>query len=73
MILHQVFIVVGVYIFHYLSPFKLCEGRAGNVIKKLSLVKIPRTGSLLRLSARLKGFRKVVGFDLHIALQTLDL
>lgn len=56
----------------YFFP-KFVKGKLSNVIKQLSSVKVPRTGSLLRLTAEVKGFRKVVGFDLYFALKTFDL
>lgn len=43
------------------------------MIKWLSSVKVLKTGPLLRLTTGLKGFRKVVVFDLHIALKTFGL
>lgn len=45
----------------------------GNVIKWLSTVKVLETGSLLRITTGLKGFREMVGFDLHIDLKTFVL
>lgn len=54
------------FLIYFLSKF--VTGKLDNVIKRLNSLKVFRTGSLLTLSAGLKGFRKVVGSDLHIPL-----